>query len=112
MSLSDEIHKLQQLHQSGAIDDEEFAQAKKKLIGESSPSSGGASGSLAYASPESIDQRTQQWAMFIHLSLLAGWVVPMAGFVLPIILWQIKKEELPGVDVHGKIVTNWILTSF
>jgi uncharacterized protein len=34
----------------------------------------------------------------------------MAGLILPIVLWQVKKNELPGVDVHGKIVVNWIIS--
>jgi uncharacterized Tic20 family protein len=59
----------------------------------------------------SPDQETRQWATFMHLSLLAGVLVPGAGFVLPIVLWQLKKNELPGIDAHGKVVTNWIVSS-
>ena len=58
-----------------------------------------------------IDQETRQWATFLYLSLLAGLVVPGAGFVLPIVLWQIKKNELPGIDAHGKVVANWIISA-
>lgn len=57
------------------------------------------------------DSETRQWAMFLHLSLLAGVLVPGAGFILPIILWQTKKNELPGIDAHGKMVTNWMLSA-
>jgi len=49
--------------------------------------------------------------MYLHLSLLAGFAIPLAGFIAPIIIWQVKKDELPEVDVHGKIVTNWIISS-
>jgi len=35
------------------------------------------------------DRETNQWAMFIHFSILAGWVVPLAGLIVPILLWQI-----------------------
>lgn len=59
----------------------------------------------------SADQETRQWATFLHLSSLAGVLVPGAGFVLPIVLWQLKKNELPGIDAHGKVVTNWIASS-
>ena len=59
----------------------------------------------------STDQDTRQWATFLHLSLLAGVLVPGAGFVLPFVLWQIKKNELPGIDAHGKVVANWIVSS-
>ena len=57
------------------------------------------------------DQATRQWATFLHLSLLAGILVPGAGFVLPIVLWQVKKDELPGIDAHGKVVANWLLSA-
>jgi uncharacterized Tic20 family protein len=57
------------------------------------------------------DKETNQWAMFIHFSILAGWVVPIAGLVVPIILWQLKKDDLPGIVPHAHIVLNWIITS-
>ena len=57
------------------------------------------------------DKETNQWAMFMHFSILAGWVVPLAGLIVPIILWQIKKDELPGIVPHAHIVFNWMITS-
>ena len=57
------------------------------------------------------DRETNQWAMIIHFSILAGWVVPLAGLVVPILLWQLKKDDLPGIVPHAHIVLNWIITS-
>jgi uncharacterized Tic20 family protein len=57
------------------------------------------------------DRETNQWAMFIHFSILAGWAIPIAGLVVPILLWQLKKDELPGIVPHAHIVLNWIVTS-
>jgi len=60
-----------------------------------------------------IDEREQQgrqWAMFLHLSLLAGLAAPGAGLVAPILIWQIKKTEYPELDDHGKAVVNWIIS--
>ena len=57
------------------------------------------------------DRETRQWAMFIHFSILAGWAVPLAGLVVPILLWQIKKDQLPGIVPHAHVVMNWIVTS-
>jgi uncharacterized protein len=48
--------------------------------------------------------------MFIHLSLLTSLIAPYAGLVAPIAIWQLKKSELPEIDAHGKVVTNWILS--
>jgi hypothetical protein len=57
------------------------------------------------------DRATRQWSMFIHFSILAGWVIPIGGLIVPIILWQIKKDELPGIVPHAYVVLNWILSS-
>ena len=101
MGVADEIEKLQRLHQSGALSDEEFARAKDRLLGAPSP---------AGAGDAATEQETRQWAMFLHLSQLAGFVLPLAGLVLPIVIWQAKKTSLPGIDVHGKVVVNWIIS--
>ena len=52
-----------------------------------------------------------QWALFLHLSLLAGHVIPLAGWIAPILIWQLKKREMPALDPHGKVVVNWILSA-
>lgn len=55
------------------------------------------------------DQR--QMGMFLHLSQLAGLIVPMAGIIVPIILWQTQKEKIPALDPHGKMVANWMISA-
>lgn len=60
--------------------------------------------------PPSAQQQTRQWALFLHLSQLAGYLIPLAGFVAPVAIWQIKKTELPGLDAHGRVVCNWIVS--
>ncbi len=57
------------------------------------------------------ERETRQWAMFIHFSILAGWLVPIGGLIVPVILWQMKKDELPGIVPHAHVVLNWIVTS-
>ena len=52
----------------------------------------------------------KQWAMFLHLSQLAGLIVPGLGLVAPFVIWQIKKEQFPELEPHGKMVTNWIIS--
>ena len=53
----------------------------------------------------------KQWAMILHFSMLTGFVIPLAGLIAPIIIWQIKKTEMPGIDAHGKVVVNWIISA-
>jgi hypothetical protein len=56
------------------------------------------------------DMDAKQWAMFLHLSQLAGVIVPGLGLAAPIVIWQIKKPQFPELDPHGKMVTNWIIS--
>jgi len=50
------------------------------------------------------------WAMLLHFSVFAGYVVPVAGLVAPILIWQLKKEEFPEIDAHGKTVLNFMIS--
>ena len=56
-----------------------------------------------YASGSTASKDERMWATFCHL---AGLV----GFLGPLIVWLIKKNELPSVDVHGKASLNFQLT--
>ena len=56
------------------------------------------------------DREVRQWAMCVHFSLLAGFLVPFAGLIVPITIWQLKKSDMPEIDVHGKIIANWIIS--
>ncbi len=58
------------------------------------------------------DNEARQWGMFIHFGILAGYVIPLAGFIVPIVMWQMKKNDHELVDAHGKNVVNWLITAF
>ena len=53
----------------------------------------------------------KQWAMFLHLSQLAGYVAFGIGFAAPIVIWQMNKDKFPELDAHGKMVTNWMISA-
>ena len=63
-----------------------------------------------YRELTSHERDVRLWGMILHLTVLAGFVVPIAGWVTPIIIWQVKKDELPEIDEHGKIVVNWLIS--
>jgi hypothetical protein len=112
MSVAEELQKLHQLREAGAINDDEFVLAKARILSavpEAQPVPSAPLEATGLGS-ETLEQETRQWAMFLHLSILAGFVVPMAGLVVPIIIWQVKKADLPGIDAHGKNAFNWIVS--
>lgn len=105
MNIADEIERLRQLHETGAMSDDEFARAKDALL---KNAAGGAQSPEVAADVR--ERQVRQWSMFLHLSLLAGFIVPLAGLIVPIVIWQVKKTDLPELDIHGKIVVNWIIS--
>jgi uncharacterized Tic20 family protein len=57
-----------------------------------------------------VTKDARMWAMFCHLSGLAGLlpVIPVIGAVIaPLILWQVKKQEHAFVDEQGKEALNF-----
>jgi uncharacterized protein len=48
--------------------------------------------------------------MLLHSSVFAGYMLPMAGLLAPILIWQLKKNEMPELDAHGKMVLNFLLS--
>ena len=57
-----------------------------------------------------LTRETNNWAMALHLSALAGYAVPVAGVAAPILIWLLKRDELPRLEVHGCIVVNWMIS--
>lgn len=107
MGIADEIEKLNKLRQDGAISEDEYNKAKESVLSQDRSQQGQLNQILSKSGTD-----VNVWSMYIHLSQFCGYVAPVAGFVVPIILWQIKKNESEIIDKHGKIVLNWILSEF
>lgn len=61
---------------------------------------------------DSREQNIRTWSMLCHLSALAGIIFPLGAVLGPLIIWLIKKNELPEIDPHGKASLNFQLTVF
>ena len=105
MDISDELERLHDLKEKGAISEEEFQQAKESVLRKNR-----SAGQHFDNAVRGISSDTKMWSMLIHLTQFCGHIVPLAGLVVPIVLWQIKKYESAEIDAHGRIVTNWIIT--
>jgi uncharacterized Tic20 family protein len=57
-----------------------------------------------------VSKDEQNWAMACHLSALAGFLIPFGNIAGPLIVWLIKRAEMPLVDVHGKEALNFQIT--
>ncbi len=58
--------------------------------------------------PSTPEERTT--GLFLHLSQFLGYIVPLGGIIAPIVIWQMKKEQSPYLDWHGKEAVNFQIT--
>lgn len=60
-----------------------------------------------------MPEKTERtWGMLCHLSAFAGLIVPLGGILAPLIIWLIKKDEMPFVNDQGKESINFQITLF
>ena len=122
MDLVAELERLDQLHSSGRLSDAEYASAKAAVLRAAAapspeagaPPPGDGAPRDARADPGGSDAnppaaaRSVPWAAWLHLSLLSGLLVPYAGFIVPILIWNMKREQFPELEPHATVVFNWI----
>ena len=110
MSIADEVERLEQLHRNGTLSDEEFAKAKERALQQPGSVFSSLTGGPPL-DPAQSESQTRTWAMILHLSQLLAYPTVGVGFIAPIIIWLVMKNSLPGIDQHGKIVANWLLSA-
>lgn len=100
----DQIEKLNDLKQKGLISEAEYQQAKERILGAQPQQA-------TSAQPHTIMQTNNyDYAMVLHLTQFCSWLFPFLGLIVPLIMWQSKKEDA-YVDEQGKVVMNWVFSS-
>ena len=57
---------------------------------------------------DSTQKQERTWATFCHLSSLVAFIgVPFGNILGPLVIWFIKKNEMPLVDQEGKAALNF-----
>jgi hypothetical protein len=95
MSVADELLKLQQLRDAGAITPEEFERQKAALM-DPKPA---------------LNLDVKQWSVLLHLSQLLNLVTGFGGIIAPIVIWMLFRDQSPEIDQHGKNIVNWWISS-
>lgn len=50
------------------------------------------------------------WGMLAHLAALTGYIIPFGNIIGPLVIWLIKKDEMPFVAEQGKESLNFQIT--
>jgi uncharacterized protein len=53
---------------------------------------------------------TTNWRLYLELLALAAFVVPLGNILGPLVLWLVKKDQIPEIDTEGKKVINFNLS--
>jgi uncharacterized Tic20 family protein len=60
--------------------------------------------------PLESDKTTRLWGAFCHIVALAGFIIPFGNLIGPLILWLLRREDIPFVDDQGKESLNFQIT--
>jgi uncharacterized Tic20 family protein len=58
-----------------------------------------------------VSKEEQNWAMGCHLAALSGFIIPFGNLVGPLVVWLLKRADMPMVDRHGKEALNFQITA-
>ena len=54
----------------------------------------------------------KQLLVITHLSQLLDFITGIGGFIVPLIIWLTQKEQVAGMDMHGKMILNFQISLF
>ena len=57
-----------------------------------------------------VGKEEQNWAMYCHVSALVGFIIPFGNVLGPLVIWLMKKDTMPQVEIHGKEALNFQIT--
>ena len=101
----EDLKILDELREKGSITEEEYQREKAKILNETTSSSSSSSGVKPLFG---LEENT--YLMLMHISQLLGFLIPLGGFVAPVIMWIMNKDTNPNVDLHGKNILNFIIS--
>ena len=52
-----------------------------------------------------------QWAMLAHISAMLMYGTLIGGFVAPLVIWLLKRDEMPFVEDQGRETLNFQITT-
>jgi len=109
----EQIEKLNELKEKGMITEEEFQIAKAKILaGEAVDVTPEAIAVPASAAkPIVIKTNNYDYTMMMHLAQFASFLIPLLGLIIPLVMWQSRKNDDDYIDQQGKVVMNWALSS-
>jgi len=102
----EDLKILDELREREVSPKKKFQREKAKILNEQYNS---ADGERAFKKPL-FDLEENTYLMLMHLSQLAGLVVPLIGFIIPVVLWLTNKDVNEKVDINGRNILNFMIS--
>ncbi|MDR2147758.1 MAG: DUF4870 domain-containing protein [Tannerella sp.] len=99
MNIYDELEKLKEFLDSGAITQEEYEREKERILQQQDPYQGQYQEKKDSAWDLGIDENT--FVALLHASQF------ISAFIIPLIIWLLYKDKSPKVDAAGKNILNF-----
>lgn len=58
-----------------------------------------------------LKRTDNQLLLITHLSQLLNYATGFGGLIAPLIIWATQKEQVEGMDAHGKSILNFQLST-
>jgi len=107
--MNEDLERLQALFDRGAISEEEYEREKQRILNEQK-STTKESTTMQVQEKKLWGMTEQAYCSLMHLAQFAGLIVPLAGFILPIVMWITGKDDNALVDKHGRMILNWMIS--
>ncbi len=100
----EDLKILDELREKGSISEEEYQREKEKILNAPDPARTGSTKQPLFGMAENT------YLMLMHLTQFAGAIIPLAGFIVPILMWTTNKDANVNVDLHGKNILNAMIS--
>lgn len=100
----EDLKMLDELREKGSITEEEYQREKEKILNDQ----GSDYSNLGKKPLFGLGEYT--YLMLMHITQFAGAIVPLAGFIVPILMWTTNKDTNSNVDQHGKNILNAMIS--
>ncbi len=110
--ISDEIERLVQLRNSGSLSEDEFLQAKQRVLnGQTAerPAFFQQTSGMTDVSGRICGVEPKIWLTLMHASQLLTWTA--VGVVAPFVMWLLSRDQSREANRHGLMILNWMLSS-
>lgn len=102
----EDLKTLDELRAKGSITEEEYQREKSKILNQDENVFSKANQKPLFGMQENT------YLMLMHLSQFCGLIVPLLGFIAPLLMWILNKENNSSVDLHGKNIVNFMISYF